>query len=225
MATESEGRNRAEVVESAPIPRLRDDAEHNRERIVTAAQEVFAERGLDASLDEVARRAGVDTATIYRRFPTRTDLLTAIFERNISDYVDAVDEALANPSSWTGFCQLLERLCAMQAADAGLRDLIIMSFPKTTRTELLRATGQRGIEELVARAKIEGKLRPDFAVAEVASLFVANAYLVSATCATPDEWRRFVANMIESFRAERPIQTLPPPTDRRADGPIRAQRG
>src|SRR5438874_302222 len=96
---------------------LRADARRNRQRILAAARSVFAEQGLDAPLAEVAGRAGVGIATLYRRFPTREDLIVASFEQKMDAYVNAVDEALQAPDAWSGFQGCLERVCAMQAGD------------------------------------------------------------------------------------------------------------
>jgi AcrR family transcriptional regulator len=121
-------------------PTLRADAERNRERIVTAAQEVFAEWGLNAALEKIARRAGVGIATLYRRFPSRANLIAASFERKMADYAAAAEHALDNPDPWTGFCWLINKICAMQAADAGLKDLIAMRVPASSAVdELYRA--------------------------------------------------------------------------------------
>ena len=106
----------------SPTRALRVDAERNRGRIVEAASSAFAVHGLDASLDGVAERAGVGIATLYRRFPTRDDLIAACFERRIAEYARAAEEALEAPDGWTGLCDYVERVCAMQAADRGLTD-------------------------------------------------------------------------------------------------------
>jgi AcrR family transcriptional regulator len=94
---------------------LRADAQLNRDRILSAASELFAERGLNVPLEEIARRAGVGVATLYRRFPTRADLASAAFERSMSKYTEAVDRALANPEAGEGFRQLIFDLYALQA--------------------------------------------------------------------------------------------------------------
>src|SRR5829696_10260972 len=89
---------------------LRRDAAQNRERIIDAAREVFSEQGLQAPIEEVARRAGVGIATLYRRFPTRPDLITCAFAAKMQDYADATEEALEFADPWKGFCWYVERL-------------------------------------------------------------------------------------------------------------------
>ena len=112
----------------APKP-LRVDAERNRGRILDAAQAAFAERGLDVPLEDVAGRAGVGIATLYRRFPSRDDLIAACFERRLAEYASAAQEALEASDAWAGFCAYVERICAMQAADRGLKDVLTRTFP------------------------------------------------------------------------------------------------
>src|SRR5829696_6933448 len=96
-------------------PSLRADAERNRRRIVAAAQAVFAESGLDAPLEAIAQRAGVGIATLYRRFPTREDLVAASFAPKMAEYTAAIEEALQAADAWEGLCGFAARACAMQA--------------------------------------------------------------------------------------------------------------
>jgi AcrR family transcriptional regulator len=193
-------------------PALRVDAERNRERILRAAREVFSERGIDVGLEEIARRAGVGIATLYRRFPTRADLLEASIEENIRDYRAAVGRALQNPSPWAGFRELIEYLCGAQAADAGLRDLITLRFPSSSAVEELKAEAKAELAELVTRAQRNGSLRPDFVPADIGVLLLANAGLAAATHeAAPDAWRRLTAYLLDAFRAEGSARTDPVP--------------
>ena len=81
---------------------LRADAVRNRGRIVKAAQKAFAERGLDVPLEAWRIEAGVGIATVYRRFPTRDDLIVACFEHRLEEYASAAEEALEAPDGWSG---------------------------------------------------------------------------------------------------------------------------
>src|SRR6185503_11182198 len=117
---------------------LRVDAARNRGRIVEAAQAAFAERGLEVPLEDVAGRAGVGIATLYRRFPTRDDLIAACFERRVAEYARAAEEALKAPDPWAGFCAYVEHICAMQAADRGLKDVLTRTFPNAGAMEAHR---------------------------------------------------------------------------------------
>ncbi|CAN5477564.1 TetR/AcrR family transcriptional regulator [soil metagenome] len=194
--------------------RLRADAALNRDRIVDAATELFGARGIAVPLDEVARHAGVGVATLYRRFPTRADLAAATFERNLSRYTDAVDRALDNPDAWQGFRALVYELCQLQASDAGLRELLTMSFPASSIIEKRTSEALTKLGALIARAQKAGALRADVVAGDVVVMLLANAGVVSATAELTSEaqaqpWRRFSALIIDAF-AVQPAETLPP---------------
>src|SRR5271157_191041 len=172
---------------------LRVDAERNRGRIVEAARAKFAERGLDVPLEEVAGQAGVGIATLYRRFPTRDDLIAACFERRVEEYAAAAEQALQAADGWSGFSAYVERICAMQAADRGLNDVLTRTFPNATVLEGHRMRGYELSLQLIERARAEGSLRADFVSEDLVLLLMANAGVVQAAGnAAPDAWRRFV---------------------------------
>jgi AcrR family transcriptional regulator len=190
---------------------LRTDAARNRERILEAAVAVFAEQGLDAPMAEVARRAGVGVATLFRRFPIREDLIAATFAAKMTAYADAIDAALADPDAWHGFCAYLERVCAMQASDLGFTHVLTMTFPTAKEFEAERDRAYFGLVKLIRRAKRAKRLRADFVPEDVVLLLMANAGVISATGGSaPDAWRRVVAYLIQSFRADG-AEPLPAP--------------
>jgi AcrR family transcriptional regulator len=195
---------------------VRSDAERNRTRIVSAARDVFSEHGLDAPLTEVARRAGVGPATLYRRFPTRDALVAAAFEDPMAAYADAVDAALGDDDPWRGFCGYVVTVCGMQAADRGFTEVLIRTFPSATAFEAERERAYDGFVELVRRAQHHGGLRADFSPEDLVLLLMANAGVVAATGdAAPDAWRRLVGYMIQAFRTDT-AEPLPPAPSPRA---------
>ena len=187
------------------------------ERVLDAARELFAEQGLDASTNESARRAGVGVgvATLFRRFPTRYDLVGAVFADRMAAYVTATDVALADPDPWQGFCGYIERVCEMRADDRGFADVLALTFPTAKELEDDRNRASEALTELLDRAKASGKLRKDFAHQDVPLILMANAGVVTATRdAAPDAWKRLVGYLIQAFAAET-TQPLPePPTPR-----------
>jgi len=199
-----------------PTPRpLRVDAARNRGRIVEAAQAAFADGGLEVPLEGVAERAGVGIATLYRRFPTRDDLIAACFERRLEEYARAAEEALEAPDGWTGFCGYVEQICAMQAADRGLKDVLTRTFPNAKALEANRARGFALFLEVVARAKAEGRLRPDFVPEDHVLLLMGNAGVVQGLGeAAPEAWRRYVGLMLDGLRSEAATPLPPPPRPR-----------
>lgn len=193
----------------ADRPALRADAARNRARIVAAARELFAERGLDVPMEEIARHAGVGVATLYRRFPTRADLISAAFECTMAAYADAAATALADPDPWHGFCRYLERVCEMQAVDRGFADVLTLTFPMAKHLEADRARAYHAFTELITRAKDAGKLRADFVPEDLVMLLMATAGVIDATgTAAPDTYRRLLGYMTQAFAV--PGTTTPP---------------
>ncbi|HEY0449610.1 helix-turn-helix domain-containing protein [Actinophytocola sp.] len=196
--------------EAAP---LRSDAERNRDRILAAARRRYATDGINVSMACLARDAGVGIATLFRRFPTRQDLVAAVFAETMDAYADATATALADPDPWHGFTGYLETVCAMQAADRGFAELLTMTFPTAKALEARRAEAYAGFTALIARAKAAGKLRPDFTPEDLGLLLMANAGVIAATRgAAPDAWRRLVGYMLQAF-AVHDADALPPALD------------
>jgi AcrR family transcriptional regulator len=202
---------------------LRADAARNRKAIVDAARAVFAEQGLHVALDEVARRAGVGNATLYRRFPTRADLVTAVFADQMAEQVAAVERGLADPDPWSGLRSYLVAISAMQANDRGLADLVTMDVSSAPEIEALRAQAFAGLVTLLERAKAAGVLRADFSAEDVLVLLMANAGLVerahgSARAASA----RLVHLVLDGARAEAATDGPKPPTPSRMTLAMRA---
>ena len=206
-----------DAVQTAAIePGLRADAQRNRERILEAAHEVFAEDGLDASLNEVARRAGVGVATLFRRFPTRGQLIAATFADPMSEYAALVETALADPDPWHAFCGYLRTVCSLQAGDRGFTDVLTQSFPTAKEFEATRDLAFRRFTELIARAKHSGGLRDDFVAEDLPMLLMANAGVLAGTAgAAPETSPRLVEYLIQAFSTPATDPLPDPPTPRR----------
>jgi AcrR family transcriptional regulator len=183
--------------------RLRADAERNRAALLHAAREIFGEHGLDASLDEIARRAGVGNATLYRRFPSRRDLIAEVFAGQMTEWVELAGRMLADPDPWHGFVAYVTRVCEMQATDRGLSDLLVnSSFDDDERLAQLRATVQRGTVEVIERAQRAGSLRADLTRLDLRMLMMANAG-VAARSPDPHAWRRHLTLFLEGVSTRR----------------------
>ncbi|GGL05597.1 TetR/AcrR family transcriptional regulator [Mangrovihabitans endophyticus] len=179
--------------------RLRADAERNRAALLTAAREVFGEQGLDASLDEIARRAGVGNATLYRRFPTRKDLIAAVFADQKAKHLELAEHALQEPDPWTGFLRYVTRLCELQATNRGLSELLggVEGIDDERLTQL-RTTSQRRATEVILRAQRAGRLRVDFTLGDLGLLMMANAGVLHRTD-DPQAWRRQLTLLIDGL--------------------------
>ena len=102
---------------------LRRDAERNRRRIIEAARELCATRGLEATLNEVAHHANLGVGTVYRRFPTKEALFEAIFEDGVDQLVALAETALEAENSWEGFSWFVQQMTDLTATDRGLREV------------------------------------------------------------------------------------------------------
>ncbi len=183
---------------------LRADAERNRRRILAAAAELFAQRGLEVGLDEIARQAGVGTATVYRRFPEKSVLIEALFEDRIEAMIRLDERACADPDPWTGLVTMLEGMAQMQLENRGLKELVFSAacpgraLPDR-RTELVPLIGL-----LVRRAQASGQLRADLDPTDIAMIQVMlNACGAFAGAADPQLWRRHLGLILDGLRTRR----------------------
>ena len=181
---------------------LRADAARNRSAIVEAARAVFAEQGLDAPYDEIARRSGTGNATLYRRFPTRGDLVAAVFADRMTEHLEAVQAGLADDDAWRGFASYIQTAAAMQARDRGIADLVTMDVAAAPAIEELRSRAFAGLVRLVERAQAAGVLRADFTTEDVVLLLMANAGLVErAHGIRAEASARLIHVLLDGFRA------------------------
>ncbi|HMD93454.1 MAG TPA: TetR/AcrR family transcriptional regulator [Trebonia sp.] len=139
---------------------LRRDAERNRQRILTAASEVFNERGLEVSLDEIARYAGVGIGTVYRRFRTKEELVEALFVDRIDSIAAVAEEALAAPDPWSGLVSFMEQMAEKLSGDLGLRQMLMFATYGQDRVAYARQRNAPLVQRLVERAQAAGSSGP-----------------------------------------------------------------
>ena len=201
---------------------LRVDAERNRGRIVQAAEAAFARHGLEVPLEDVAAQAGVGIATLYRRFPTRDDLIAACFERRLEEYALTAQTALEFKDPWEGFCFHVMTICSMQAADRGLRDVLTREFPEAKALEKHRAEGYALTVQLIVRAQAAGSLRSDFVPEDLILLLMANGGVVQAMSDIfPDAWQRLIGILLDGLHVGEAGALPAPPSPRQM---VRAMR-
>lgn len=193
--------------------RLRADAERNREALVAAATAVFAEQGLQAPLDEVARRAGVGNATLYRRFPQRSHLVEAVFGERFAGFVELTNRALRADDPWQAFCDLVMHLCALQAEDRGLSDLLTTTdYDDAGQLAATRTEARVRTFQIIERARLSDGLRADFTPQDFMLLLIANAAVARRTAdVMPEAWRRHLALALDGLRAPAATPAPPPP--------------
>jgi AcrR family transcriptional regulator len=193
------------------MPRRRD-AQERRTRLIAAAQREFAARGVDASLERIARNAGVAIGTLYRHFPTRLDLLMAAFEPRLQEFLEEADKALEMNDPWEGLVRYLENLFRVQAGDRGFNDFLSRRFPGSAETERIHDQLCRQIEEVLTRAQEAGRARRDITQADIVNLIWSNGRMIDATSTTaPNAWRRQLHLMLDAYRAERAHPIPEPP--------------
>lgn len=193
------------------VQKLRSDARDNRDRIIEVAREAFAADGLDVPMREIARRAEVGVATVYRRFPTKEALLTAAFAEQMQACVTILDEGLAAPDPWLGLCLVLEKVLALHALDRGFAHAMTTQYPRVSDLAAGRDRSLHKLLELMRRAKESGGLRKDIVLEDLVLTMQAN----NGIHAESQELRvaasrRFAALMIQSFRAQPALPPLPP---------------
>ncbi|WP_320774366.1 helix-turn-helix domain-containing protein [Streptomyces sp. CRN 30] len=205
---------------------LRADARRNRRRILAAAREVFAEHGIDAPMATVARRAGVGVATLYRRFPTRDDLVDAAFAHQLDTCARVLAEAVADPDPWHGFQRLFETICRLQQEERGFPAAFVAAFPDRSKDHTrARALAERQLMTLIRRAQAAGALRSDFHPSDLGVVLLAHCGLVTALPGDGAASRRLVAYLLEAFRAHPARGALPPPSGLRLDSLPMAAEG
>ena len=198
--------------ERAVRPRLRKDAELNRLRILAAAREVFRDRGVAATLNDVAHHAGLGVGTVYRRFSDKEELIDALFADMVNTVEAYTREALEHEDAWTGLVTALEQVCEIQALDRGLREVMLGTGRGPQRQAQMGARVAPLVNQLVDKAQQQGTLRPDLLPSDlpVVQLMVA---AVTDHTGQPELWRRYLALLVNGMRAcpARPATVLPAP--------------
>ncbi|EHN11566.1 Transcriptional regulator TetR family [Patulibacter medicamentivorans] len=200
------------VVDAEAARPLRADARRNRERVLVAATAVFAEEGADASVAEIARRAGVGAGTLFRHFPTKHDLLLATLEQGFDDIQAAMERAEAMDDAWEGLVHVLTVCAEIQARDRSFLDSV---GPELFREPSLQRRNQERMEhirQLVARAQAAGLLRDDLRAEDVPFLLSAvggaTGQCTSGGEISPELWRRYLGIVLDGLR---PVAATPLP--------------
>jgi AcrR family transcriptional regulator len=191
---------------------LRSDAQDNRHRVLEAARALFAESGLGVTMRQIARRAGVGPATLYRRFPTKQDLVLEAFRDELGACGAIVREAAADPDPWRGFCSVIERVTVLNARNQGFTDAFMAEYPNAIDFAAHRAALTREIAAISRRAIAAGDLRADFVLDDFMLVLLAGRGLT--TIPARDRVaaaRRFAALTIEGLRAGAGNHPLPKP--------------
>jgi AcrR family transcriptional regulator len=181
---------------------LRRDAQRNRERIVASARLLFARDGLEASVEDVTRDAGVGMGTLYRHFATKEELIDAVLEESFEELVEVAEAAVAEDDAWAGFTGFMEAALQRYAANRGLKDVLAGSEHGRRRARAMRRRLAPLLQQMIARAQEQGSLRADFTPQDMPLLFWTSGSVIDATAGVaPDCWRRHLGLTLDGLRA------------------------
>jgi AcrR family transcriptional regulator len=185
------------VSDIAAAKPLRADARRNRERILKAARAVFADHGVEAQIDDVAKRAKVGVGTVYRHYPTKEALRDALVRERFEEIAGYAREALEREDAWEGFCELIWRAAERNAVDRAFCEVVAF----TDQSAIVRETGlERSTELLMERAKAAGRMRADATQVDI-PIMMAGAGSVMRLSPEPEIWRRYLTLMLDGLRA------------------------
>lgn len=189
---------------------LRADAERNRQRLLAAAKDLFATRGLDVTLDEVARHAGVGTGTAYRRFPNKDALIDALMVDRIGEVAAIAEACLADPDPWRGLTGFFEGALALQAADRGLKEVLFSAGRGRERSAEARRRIAPVVTRLVQRALDAGAVRSDFATTDVPLInFMLMTIVDLSREVEPDLYKRYLTFVLDGLKPRDDLEPLP----------------
>jgi len=190
----------------------RKDSVRNRARLLAAAREVFAQRGFDATLDDIARHAGLGTGTAYRHFPNKQAIAAEVLTDATEEIVTDAREALAIADPWQALVTFFERCAARQARDRGLYETLTgQGNPEDQGRIWPEIIG--AVTQLFERAHRAGAVRAEATPQDIAVIFalLGPAFELSRTT-SPELWRRYLALILDGLRAsDRDELPAPPP--------------
>jgi AcrR family transcriptional regulator len=192
--------------------RLRADAARNRQKLIAAAAEVFAARGLDATLDDIARHAGVNVATAYRHFANKHELAREYLRQCVDRAVAIAEQAAAVPDPWAGLTRFLEQTLELIASDRALIDVLKHAYGTEHFDELLQRT-TAALERLLARARAAGVIRADVAATDFAPILEMLGAITGLV--EPSLPHRYIGLILAGLRpSPDPLPGQPPTAER-----------
>jgi AcrR family transcriptional regulator len=181
---------------------LRADARRNRRKVLAAARKVFAEQGIDAQIDDVARRARVGVGTVYRHFPTKEALLEALCEEQFALIADHARAALDADDPWEAFVDLLWFGGERTAGDRAFSEFMAARREPLAKPADVEADLRDTAAELMRRCQAAGKMRADVMVDDLPLLMCGVGSASGMPHPVPDSWRRHLAILLDGLRVE-----------------------
>lgn len=192
---------------------LRRDAVRNRELILETAAAVFAEHGIEAGYDEIARRAGIGVGTVYRRFPERAELVRALFQSRVEEIVSIAEQAARMPDAFEALAWFLEKSLERQVTDRGLKEVMAGTITQDDHRMIGPDRLAPILADVLLRAQAEGTLRADVGVTDLGAQLMLLSSM--STPVQPQLWRRYLALLMDGLRARPDLRPLPqtPPAE------------
>jgi AcrR family transcriptional regulator len=189
---------------------LRKDAERNRQRILEAARELFAQRGLGVTLNDIAHHAGVGVGTVYRRFPDKEPLIDTLFQEQLDEWQQLFEDGLADPDPWHAIVTVHERALELWARNRGLKEIILGSPQASERGTKQRIQLHPLAAKLIERAQSAGQVRTDATTQDFGVVLVMVAAVMDAAAdVDPELWRRYLRIALQGLRPEgAPLEPL-----------------
>jgi AcrR family transcriptional regulator len=193
-----------EMPSQSPPSALRADAARNRELIITAAAAVFAERGLEAATAEIAHRAGVGEATLFRRFPTKDDLIDAIIATRMEELGTLADAAAEAPDPAAALERFMQDLVKQFSRDKGFFEAAGERCMNDPQFQAQRERGMEAVGRLLRRAQDAGAVRGDLSPADIS--FLAGSAMYALEVSKPglreDLWKRYLRVILDGMKPE-----------------------
>jgi AcrR family transcriptional regulator len=183
---------------------MRSDAARNRQRLLDAATELFATRGLGVTLNDIAHHAGVGVGTAYRHFANKDELIEALFEDRLQEVAQLARDALDDPDTWHALVHFLEQYQRLLFQDRGLTELVTNAQIQHEKVNRMRTEIAPMVNEIVDRAKRDGTLRPDVQGTDVVFMHIGLAAIMDRTRReAPDLYMRYFNLFLDGLRADR----------------------
>ncbi|MCU1530426.1 MAG: hypothetical protein JWP75_4189 [Frondihabitans sp.] len=196
-------------IDEPRAPAKRKDAMLNNERLVQAAREVFARDGLSATLEDIAKHAGVGIGTVYRNFASKREIVETLYDAAIDSVLAELHTALKIEDPWLALVAFFEVTAAHQARDLGLCETFLGRSgvgPNESTAEKLVGV----LSPLFERATKAGVLREGVTVTDIYPIFAMLNSVYRVSDVSPDLWRRYLALLLDGLRAtERPVLPVP----------------
>lgn len=203
---------------------MRADAQRNLTAILTAARESFAAGGLEVGVADIAKRAGVGTATVFRRFATKDDLICAICEEGLGEMAEQVAAAEAAADPWEGLRACMLSGVEQQVTDRGLCQAMSRGLETDPRIREAHDGLVERLAVLVRRAQEQGQLRADLEPIDVPILLNAVARAgADLEAIAPGTWRRYFELLLDALRPGAPALSVPAPSRDQLDAAFAAR--